>query len=890
MTAGERGSEEERELKRSARLMAYYEGAPEEAVTLCEQRRGASAGVVDVLTPFQRAAGEILGPGRGKRLVVVASPGSGKTCAMLQVAMQYVDKRCEVADVDEEEPGMQGFYNIFVIGDANVKSNFEKEVARCPVLYTGEQEALHGRLLRELNRRRPSSSSSREEVEGDDEAFGGGHRRAMSLLPALRREALRRKASGKRKRRRAAGEDAWCALRSECTGTGLPGSPYCPRGDAAMRSCWFVFTLEELGNMIKTFDAQSVVSFDKYSPHQVLNPNSPRNVFLIDEVHLLVDTLREGAQSPWKGSVLTVANWLRGLNPEDASSPVVAGFTATMSDPICMATLFKGRSSDAVVDGALRVDPKAFLDPASGFVEEMAEIAVVAPDGTTETMTARELEEAVQSRECLGRRPRREKERGGKDGMAPRRLGGRNDRDEAESPGDRRGIFEDDSDDGALRSLSYVLRSRASRDETADGLDGFVCPLRSAGRPLRLSVENEEKMAQLRRLLSGLFFVVDASGDPRLYPQESAYRRLVRRDPRYAESVERPPGRSLSWRHLSNSFNPEVMAAIVDVMLERVRVRRPEGEELPRRAWEMPRNLRMLLEVICPKFRAIAADLRRGRLSAHSERIDNEYQPPLEDVELNGRTAIYLGAGSLKDVSSTQFSLALGLYLCAVGDWEPAFLWDVNDRAKYYGSSKEELRPGTEAQRRRPAVYILANASAGRAGGTLEEIRTMQRPSFRSGQLKAYNLGGHESVPEPSSRNDVMILDSNQSRTIDLSRTSTIVMTQDLPDVDNEQVAGRVTRSCAFQGQRREHWRTRRVTYLYATQEPEDEDLSCDPYLRAWHCAMGRLSRDLRRLVSRLSIGCSVFREYNEGGMRRPDRCGDPRGERGCFYEAALPR
>ena len=889
-------SREESERIRSDGLMAHFEGAPDESITLCEHRRGGSPGVVDALTPFQRASGEIIGPGRGRRLIVIASPGSGKTCAMLQVAMQYVDKICPDAE-DRDEPGMRGFYNIVVIGDANVKQNLEKELARCPVVYAGVQDALRGALLRDLNRRRdegPPQEHARDddrgagaplrndEFLGEDGSFGAEHLELLDVLPGLRRDVVLEAAGARRKppARARAPWSAWCTLRSECTGKKIPGTPPCKSGEVAMKSCWFVFTLEELGNVLKTFDPASTKKFQKYAPHLVLDPNSPRNVFLIDEAHLLVDTLHEssGGKSAWRGSVLTVANWLRSLNPDDGTSPTVVGFTATMSDPICMATLFKGMSSDAVDEASrLRVDPKAFLAPSNGFVEEIEEIAVVAEDGSSELLPTSVLAEAVASRGCLGKR-KKASERRAPDGL-PERL---EDVRDAETDEDDEALFASDDDESVLRLLRRVQRERALRDK-ADDTEAFVCPLKSLARPLRLAGD-AEKMAALRRLLSGLFFVVDASGDPRLYPQESAYRRPVRRDRLYVATIDRPP--AASWRHMCNSFNPDTMAAIVDVMLERVRRRRPVEGELQRAAWLMPQKLRWLLEMICPKFKTIASDLVLGQTYAYPETSNDRVS--IERVFLNGRTAIYLGAPNLgKDITSTQFSLALAFYLCSVGEWEPAFLWDVDDHGKYYDGKAKELLAGSEWQRGRPAVYVLADQHSGRASSLLKEVRTMRRRSFRRAQLGSYNLGGATTVAEPSNRNDVIILDAGQSRTIDLHRTSTIVMTQDLPDVDCEQVAGRITRSCAFQGQPRGNWRTRRVTYLYTPQGPEGQDLSCDPYLRAWHCAMGGLARELRQLVSRLSIGCSVFREYNEGGMSRPNRCGDPRGERGCIYESA---
>lgn len=706
-------------------------------------------------------------------------------------------------------------------------------------------------------------------------------RRRRSLRPPPKRERGRGRGRGRGRRKspkRGTGSLPWCALQSECTGHGIPGVPSSRKGEDEMRSCFFVMTLEELGNVINTFDpTKPEAHYDKYTGHEVLNPNNPRNVFIIDEVHLLIDTLKEssGIRSSWKGSVLAVANWLKSINPNSPDSPTVVGMTATVGDIVCMATLMKGSSDDAVGDdGRLRVDPKDFVNPDKGYVEVIDEIKVVDADGSADILPMRVVADIVQSRKCFGGSKKNGDELSDDGGVQARIAPLLDDSDDDQSEDARaeaKRIYD---------TMQEALARRAAKEDS-DEMDKFVCPLKSTREPLRLARDNHANMNALERLLSGLFFVIDASGDPRLYPQETAHRRLVRRDPEYAIFTARPDGRQVSWRHMSNTFHPLGMAAIVDDLLEIYKRRRVKrGDDFQ---WHIPARYKELLELISPKFKAIADDLKNGRARAYPEVAGDDL--PAEIIKLHGRTAIYIGATDLsKDITSTQFSLALGLYLCGSGHWSPAFLWDVHDRRKYYAHGSDPVDVGTEAQRSKPAVYLLANQRAGRATPLVPyEARTMRRKSFRRAQLLTYNRARGK-VDESPTSNDIIILDSQNSRSITLERTSNILLTLDLPDVDDEQVAGRITRSCAFAGVPQTLWHTKKITYVYS-EDDDPDDPSCDPYLRAWHCAMGQLGRELRQLIARLSIGCSVFQEYNEGGMPRPNRCGDDAGPRGCIVD-----
>jgi hypothetical protein len=366
-----------------------------------------------------------------------------------------------------------------------------------------------------------------------------------------------------------------------------------------MRSCFFVMTLEELGNVISTFDpTKPEAHYDKYKDHEVLNPNNPRNVFIIDEVHLLTDTLKEssGIRSSWKGSVLAVANWLKGIDPTSPESPTVVGMTATVGDIVCMATLMKGRGGDAVDDeGRLRISPKDFVNPGKGYVEVIDEIKVVNADGSADILPTHVVADIVQSRKCFGGSKKNGDESSDDGEVQEKRP------PPLEDPDDVGGQSESARDAASkiYDTMKEALARRAAKEDS-DDMDKFICPLKSTREPLRLARNNHANMNALERLLSGLFFVIDASGDPRLYPQETAHRRLVRRDPEYAIFTARPDGRRVTWRHMSNTFHPLGMAAIVDDLLEIYKRRRARsGGEV---TWRIPASYRELLELICPKF------------------------------------------------------------------------------------------------------------------------------------------------------------------------------------------------------------------------------------------------------------------------------------------------
>jgi hypothetical protein len=721
--------------------------------------------VVEKLSPVQSTAGRLVRPGGLRRSVWVLPPGSGKTCMFIDVISNFLDQ----PDV----------WNVFLVGDADIFNSVVTELRRCPATYKGSDAKLP-RLLREMN----------GEPGSEPGTFKYG---------------------------------AWCVLNNRAKKVDANHSSDCrgaPHVFAGTNIYWMTYLM--FGNLLKNEDEyypDHVVDHAgqpvprkpdgaAYARYGHMTPFSKHSVWILDEAHKLLDPFEDQTSETWRPAYIRVGSALSRMIPEEEDDPIVAAFTATPGNVICLANIMKGRSRQIydfrapAQEDRRAVNPSLFRDPSYGFVAPAEALHVWPPwqdprSATAAPAQAPKLREELARHGCL----------------APSKT-------EKISP------------------------------KVAEALEHFPCaggPAAAPAGPVVLRPRDEDKARKLLTLLTGLFFLVDV--DTRFFPSLERLVRPVRPDGdafwRKVQQVRAPPatkaaakaaGGVPTWKELCNFADPAWLRRYVRERWQG----RPHTQDDER-----------AFENLAPKWHALRRDLLAGhlgravRVDAAGGRADVSAAAPLV-----GKTAVYLGAADCPSCSSTEFAVGLAYYLCAApgGAWRNGFQ-PARGRPADFCSA--------------PAVYVVADAREALAKSPVPAyLQPICKVDYRSSQIDVFKMppcpGGSADAP---ALHKIVVLDVGAKKSLTLGCVSTLARMVSLDDVDEEQTKGRALRSCVFAGVPKDLWKVRLVDYDIKTAEMDDGDgrFNCDYALDAWNCAAGQLDRELLRLVARLSLACRNF-------------------------------
>lgn len=741
--------------------------------------------VVDKLSPVQSTAGRLVRPGGLKRSVWVLPPGSGKTCMYLDVIGNFLDQ------TDKK-------WKIFLVGDADIFNSVVTELRRCPARYHGSNRNLP-LLVRDMNS---------ETAAGDAGAFKYG---------------------------------AWCVLNSNAQNLSPSYSSNCrgaPHRFEGTEIYWLTYLT--FGNLLKKNDRRvppfSGKVFEKYKH---INPLDSDCVWILDEAHKMLNPFEDQTTDIWRPAYIRLAATLSNMDPvEDKDDPIVAAFTATPGNVICMANIMKGASQKIKIphnknpaDWPWKVDPERFLDPEYHFVTVPKKLTVRPP-------------------------------------WAP--AGG--------SLEKTQGLEQ------ALRQHGCIAPVAAKRSKSVEGdLQYFPCrgTLVTGAGVRRLEPSGGQKTAQLLELLSGLFFIVDL--DTRFFPRLD---RLIRplRAPKalFWEEVRQARGTATQWKELCNFAKPR---ALRDYVGRRWRGQAHSAED------------EKLFQRFAPKWCALRGDLRRAALG-RAQLVNLEGgRADVSGRKLFGKTAVYLGAGDCPECTSTEFAVGLAFFLCSGGEggWLNGFQPNHGDQGRLDFCNEPAVYVVADVRESQLSASKRGGGGAPKAGQVPNYLLPICSVDYRSQQIDHFKLPPcPEAESQGPSEFKVIILDVGAKKSLTLGCVNTLARMVSLNDVDEEQSKGRALRSCVFAGMPTSLWKVQLVDYVISTQDvhSDEDSFNCDYALETWNCATGQLDRDLLRLVARLGLGCRNFEVFSRNARKRyTARCPPPGGPgptfggEGCIYD-----
>lgn len=668
-------------------------------------------------------------------------------------------------------------------------------------------------------------------VVGDEDIF-------VSFDKDLRKTPTRLAApsgpSEVRLRNPAAGNSGFCALAGKSNPIGRPLRCESLEHRLEQGPHWLSYL--QFGNLLQ-------MRYGKYEKSGI-DPFGDDCVWILDEGHKLLDPYGERTTARWRESYLQVGSIMSRLNP-DEPGPIIALFTATPGDVVCMANMMKGLGREAYLppsggvgeapwkkfrqklEGSRIVDPKSFFGKDVGLVEPVTRLEVRLPWNGDERQV------------------------------------------------DTAGLVEILSKNGGPTKETKLQGKK-------EVIDNFPCRLGASSMgPARLIPAKSENLNRLITLLSGLFFWIDGMRDSRFYPRMWRWvRPTAPAEPKKLEAQIRENLGKAGWNELSNFARP-------DWLLKYVQRRLAGGKHTDKDE--------EVFQESAPKWHALRGDLLERRL----RRVVRYMHPEgtVEEQAVAGKVAVYLGAGDVGDCSSTVFALGLAFYLCA-GDspWSPGFLEERDEllllpKGKFSSDEKTKVGPdvlvGGADFCKRPAVFLVADPLDAEAEKKIgkdkhKNIKVFGAETFRTAQLNTFN-----EVAPPGEYFKIMILDKGAKKALNLLHTNVVARMVALNDVDDQQTLGRAMRACSFAGAKLQDWQVHVVDYRIVSGQPWTRPWNLDAFLDSWYCAEGRLSRETLRLATRLTLGCKRFGTLSTSGRPYPRRCKDEAGRyEGCLLES----
>jgi hypothetical protein len=634
-------------------------------------------------------------------------------------------------------------------------------------------------------------------IVGDSDIF-------QSLSEDLRKCPA--EANGQLLRDRNTGEDPFCVLNSnlikkEKQNLDKNNNNNNCKGDKFKRNKIFWLDYVKFGTWLTS--AGSAKGQSKFT----VNPFSENTVIIMDEVHKMCVPGDEKTIGSDQQNALHVGRLIFEAGKNQEENPYIVGFTATpiIDDPvqaICLATIFKGHTDPAIFTDPemtkLKIPPKDFYNTKLGFVEEVKSITVFEP-GThnPQQVPIKIIQDKLIQNKCMQ-------------------------------------MQDEKKENGKSKNISSIKKN---------ALEGHPCPVGDGDRSKAITKVfklKDKSIEPLGALFSNLFFIVDASKDPRKFPAIDSHERLVTPPPEYQQKIamgakETP---TAAWSELSNFANPK--------WLKRYVTKRLKGNQ------HEP-NDTVFIEANAPKWKALASDLKSSNTIA-------------------GKTAVYMGARDIKGVcSSSDFLFGLSFYLMEKNGYEDG------TKESFEGRKEDKEKPDyldVSHKKNFGSIYIFANMTdekmMPKRNDDEKSYKAEDFPllaghtNFRKEQLKAFNDSSCVGSGGTSSANyAVLLLGDEAYKSINLSCVSNMIRLVVQPSGKGQQTTGRARRSCSFRNVfDPEDWMVKLMTYVIRVAECPNFD--CDCILGSFYKAQAQLENQILQIMRGYSIGCTNFKNFSK--------------------------
>jgi len=826
----------------SARLGHRVVPKPGNQPDLCS----ADADTFQSLTPPQRAASDLLQPGGPlKQLLMQLPPGAGKTCAYLEVMVKFLNWQ------PPPEASNQDGFSVVVIGDKDIWTSFNNDLAKCPakirgtgVLFNqdGTNVNFSERMLRDLE---PKSSITPGEANKNKVPSNWWKLASQPPRPST--------AAGGKKAPRL--EDKKML--------GIDEDSPTPKNFYRLGNGRHVFFLDyrEAGAWLKTIIENDPEMWSKYInpagksktvgkgktshyhyfPQMRPGPNGPRVLMIFDEVQKLCNPSEERVTSVgnWKTSVHDVAAYLR-LRPFQENFYILAG-TATINTTsfptlsVCLPFVLKGRSimfsgfedgdkHRPIIDEAIQeFDLYSFLDVQSGYVDKVSEIYAGRP-----LVSARRLEAAKFSK--------------------PEEI----DVEEAAERITR------------LQGWDNWIDVKTMPKAYSTSTDKHACPTDKKDRNFatrhiyKLRKDNDTTQKIIQWLWKNLVFAVNTTADRRFFPARHEPYPTIRAVEATAPWIEQAKkalravsAKGPGWLEISQ-YNDT--AHLNEILREGMETYMTHGGTEPA--------------------------FKRGDISDILQRAP-KWQQMIDDLKaMQGKTFVYLGSRDSGHVFGCHYSL---LFMLVV---QSLFFDKEGGKHKMHFYLPQFLDDKTRQKlidKQSPVPLFIypnlkedANAKPAKKKDKLTWEDHLANASTTIGRTQALaNFNALCGPFQSSTRSAILCMDSEGYKAVDLKCASNALIGCPQTAGRFQQTQGRVARRCTFKPYRKDMRDSpnklaeadKNYVYVYlltATDAFSPDSVVLDPLLYAFYKEQSKILRDLEELEISAAIGCSNWIVYSD--------------------------
>jgi hypothetical protein len=771
--------------------------------------KSVSGQIEDMIPPF-KVVHAIWGPKRLDTLLIVAPPGSGKSCLIQSLVAKFVGRGVEdddddvvVGDDNSDQHGPD--YVVFVVSaqDTGLSEILKQD---CPVLYEGsqypERKSLPMRYFSSVFR--PQNPD-------------------VCKVPE---------------------ESNWLMFYNPCSDTAINTKSQCrPDGGQVghQNTCIRTLSLDSFSRILSSWKYRFTQT--QSNTGMARSPVDMRSVVILDEAHLLFAThiwdieknKRRKTVRGWGGRAYIVANELLSRNPARGVGP---GYLALLT-----ATPFPLESMVRILTPSAIYGKYDFTDPSSSIVEEMPEIRINVPwDGGVTTMSVRDVMSELRRFERIPT--------------------GRGDYtfETASLP------FGTDHD--ALKRVSDILRLEGEVIERYIGIPLKLTPmgmmkLREACACRVFHMDDRGNPNEYAKLSVCLVSCTHVFYLSMLQHRRAGRRkRMVVRD----ENVQTSSSRSWEW---ARSKTGRLLPRIVKTSSRMQNTSPGDLSELYSNEWKA-RNEKLtwrtfcsfgslaelnrmydahvksgkpfdgiyddkkiadILRVHAPIWAQVREDLSRSRASVYSMKRDGTYETTTSWIRLKGKTFIYVGAGE-NDGESDKHVELLAWYLKSACDERGRLLWKLN------GTGSDKL----------PNIYTILSKD-----GQKEFTTTLK--NFGDENMKRED-GLAASGP-------VLIVARNRTTSMNVPHVSTMIaigLPRDYNDI-SQLWPGRCWRRGA--ARRSADGRLEPLVALRYEIGTKCAKLHPGPMAVAYTYAMGQVNRDMERCIRESGVGRELFSRYS---------------------------